>query len=78
MPPPGFEPTISAGEQPQPHALHRAATATGADTVKFIIHLGTKNLPILFLHGVSRYFDYITAFMFKIKYFYCIFQFLYF
>ena len=29
MPPVGFEPTISAGERPQTHALHRAATGTG-------------------------------------------------
>ena len=29
MPPVGFEPTISAGERPQPYALDRAATGTG-------------------------------------------------
>ena len=29
MPPAGFEPTISAGEQPQTYALDRAATGTG-------------------------------------------------
>jgi hypothetical protein len=29
MPPPGFEPTISAGERPQTYTLDRAATATG-------------------------------------------------
>ena len=28
MPPMGFEPTISAGEQPQTYALDRAATGT--------------------------------------------------
>ena len=28
MPPVGFEPTISAGERPQTHALDRAATGT--------------------------------------------------
>ena len=28
MPPEGFETTISAGEQPQTHALDRAATGT--------------------------------------------------
>ena len=28
-PPTGFEPTISAGERPQTHALYRAATGTG-------------------------------------------------
>ena len=29
MPPAGFEPTISADERPQTHALDRAATGTG-------------------------------------------------
>ena len=29
MPPVGFEPKISAGEQPKTHALDRAATGTG-------------------------------------------------
>ena len=29
MPPGGFEPTISAGERSQTHALDRAATGTG-------------------------------------------------
>ena len=29
MPPVGFEPTISAGERPQTHALDRAVTGTG-------------------------------------------------
>ena len=29
MPPVGFEPTISAGERPQTHALDRATTGTG-------------------------------------------------
>ena len=29
MPPVGFEPTISVGEQPQTYALDRVATGTG-------------------------------------------------
>ena len=29
MPPVGFEPTITAGEQPKTYALDRAATGTG-------------------------------------------------
>ena len=29
MPPAGFEPTISEGEQPQNYALDRTATGTG-------------------------------------------------
>jgi hypothetical protein len=32
MPSAGFEPTISAGEQPQTYALDRAATGTGNQT----------------------------------------------
>jgi len=30
MPPVGFEPTISGGEQPKTYALDRAATGTGS------------------------------------------------
>ena len=30
MPPVGFEPTVSAGERPQTHALDRAATGAVA------------------------------------------------
>jgi len=33
MPTVGFEPTIPAGERPQTHALDRAATGTGCNTV---------------------------------------------
>jgi len=36
MPPVGFEPTISAGERPQTHALDRAATGTGT-VINYII-----------------------------------------
>ena len=34
MPPVGFEPTVSAGEQPQTYALDRAATGTGIQNTK--------------------------------------------
>ena len=34
MPPDGFEPTISAGERPQTHALDRAATGIGIDVTQ--------------------------------------------
>jgi len=37
MPPVGFEPTISAGERPQTHALDRAANGTGRMKFTFII-----------------------------------------
>jgi hypothetical protein len=40
----GFEPTISAGERPQTHALDRAATGTGNLTVK---SRTTKYVPVL-------------------------------
>ena len=40
MAPVGFEPTISAGERPQTHALDRAATGTG-----IYIHLRELNFP---------------------------------
>jgi len=33
MPPVGFEPTIPAGERPQTHALDRAATGTGNESL---------------------------------------------
>ena len=35
MPPVGFEPTISAGEQPQTYALDRAATGTGTSNKNY-------------------------------------------
>ena len=42
MPRVGFEPTISAGEQPQTYALDRAATGTGAyhNTEVFLFSCG--------------------------------------
>ena len=38
MPPVGFEPTISAGEQLQTYALDRAATGTGMYYILYIIN----------------------------------------
>ena len=43
MTPVGFEPTISAGERPQTHALDLAATGTGA-YVYYYIKITTINL----------------------------------
>ena len=40
MPPVGFEPTISADERPQTHALDRGTTATGDS--KYEGHLESK------------------------------------
>ena len=37
LPPVGFEPTISAGEWPQTHALDRSATGTGLTYVLYIV-----------------------------------------
>ena len=36
MPPVGFEPTISAGERPQTHALDRVVTGTDFDMVTLL------------------------------------------
>jgi len=38
MPPVGFEPTISAGERPQTHALDRGATGRGISSVTLYHH----------------------------------------
>ena len=43
MPPVAFEPTISAGEQPQTYALDRVATGTGLYLVKGLPKFGAQN-----------------------------------
>ena len=51
MPPEGFEPRISAGEQPQTHALDRAATGIGLRCFtgkKYILMLLTLRQPNLY------------------------------
>ena len=59
MPLVGFEPTISAGEQPQTYALDGAATGTGPVQyilVKNIRHLTGYRLPLFtffLLNGIS-------------------------
>ena len=47
MPPVGFEPTISAGEQPQTYALDRAATGTGSYFVrtKHYLLISSPHIP---------------------------------
>jgi hypothetical protein len=40
----GFETTISAFEQPQTHALDRAATETGHVLLRFVINSPTRNI----------------------------------
>jgi len=49
MPPAAFEPTISAGEQPQIHALDRAATVTG-HTERYKL---TINTSVDCYHGLN-------------------------
>ena len=46
MPPVEFEPTISAGERPQTHALDRAVTGTGItwDIVEINFHFTSFHL----------------------------------
>jgi len=39
MPPVSFEPTISAGQRPQTHALDRTATGTGNPTYNSIVSI---------------------------------------
>ena len=51
MPPVGFEPTISAGEQPQTYALNRAATGTGSDLILSLKYL--KQLWFMFSFGTD-------------------------
>ena len=46
MPPVGFEPTISAGEQPQTYALDRAATGTG-QTKPIVYHRENRHLNVV-------------------------------
>ena len=57
----GFEPTISAGERAQTHALDRAATGTGNDSLVTVTTSKFKEksavLPILCL----SYFKDITS-----------------
>ena len=53
MPPVGFEPKISAGEQPQNYALDRAATGTGNLEYYFINYLSA-------FYQVSTYQIYST------------------
>jgi len=48
MPPVGFEPTISAGERPQTHALDLAATETGTHNLQILTNiLDNKTNPFL-------------------------------
>jgi hypothetical protein len=51
MSPVGFEPTISAGEQPQTYTLDRAATGTGilATILTFLsVFISFKNYIVVF------------------------------
>ena len=58
MPPAGLEPTISAGERSQTHALDRSATGTGLICGFFCLFLFLAQHPLvgqgLIIHEVSR------------------------
>jgi len=51
MPPVGFEPTISAGKQPQTHVLDRAATGTSLTLLP--VHNIKRDLNTLFYLFIS-------------------------
>ena len=53
MPPAEFEPTISAGEQPQTYALDRAATGTGNNDSYY--NNNNNNNNILQVHVMISY-----------------------
>ena len=44
MPPVGFEPTISAGERQQTHALDRAATGNGVHTLLLVRNMAALRI----------------------------------
>jgi len=46
MPPVGFEPTISAGERPQTHALDRAATGIGVPQLCCVLFIVFGGIPV--------------------------------
>jgi len=59
MPPVGFEPTISAGERPQTHALDRAATGTGNKDTLFVVKREMGLQMDLEKATYSRYLNYV-------------------
>ena len=46
MPPVGFEPTISAGEQPKTYALDHTATGTGMSDTIGLINVVCQNFKL--------------------------------
>jgi hypothetical protein len=54
MPPTEFEPTTSAGKQPQTYALDRVATGTGNHK-----HINVKNCPLALIYFYYIYSDYM-------------------
>jgi hypothetical protein len=51
MPPVGFEPTISAGEQPQTYTLDQAASGTDIVLFGFVYYFWLSLICILFCLG---------------------------
>jgi len=60
MPPVGFEPTISAGERPQTHALDRAATGTGNQLLEYYINWNASYMCIYIYMNASFASSLIT------------------
>jgi hypothetical protein len=57
----GFEPTISAGEQPQTYALDRAATGTGISISNFIKYIGVLTIKKAYESTVMKCVVVVTA-----------------
>ena len=65
MPPPGFEPAITAGERPQTLALDRSATGTGMidNYVALICSLLLPSLPAV-AQLVSKFYVSVSCLWF--------------
>jgi len=57
----GFEPTISAGQQPQTYALDRAATGTGFFLSNFIKCIGVLTIKKTYESTVMKCVVMVTA-----------------
>ena len=64
MPTVGFEPTISAGEQPQIYALERAATGTGGSVI-YQEKLNYVRNEGMYAHRENSFFSYILCVSFQ-------------
>ena len=55
MPPVGFEPTISANERPQTHALDRAATGTGKPLARWNNYQGNLDKKLCSCKQITKH-----------------------